>query len=58
MTIITKVGASYIDYMNDDAPEVDGFSHGCYQALSFPHFLRREPEDKATLQVGCQELQE
>ena len=25
MTIITIVGASYIDHMNDDAPEVDSF---------------------------------
>ena len=25
MTIITKVGVSYIDHMNDDAPEVDSF---------------------------------
>ena len=34
MTIINKVGASYIDHMNDDAPEVDKFYRGCYQALS------------------------
>ena len=39
MTIITKVGASYADHMNDDAPEVDNFSHGCYQVLSSAHFL-------------------
>ena len=38
MTIITKVGASYVDHMNDDAPEVDNFSRGCYQALSSPCF--------------------
>ena len=25
MTIITKVGASNVDHMNDDAPEVDSF---------------------------------
>ena len=36
MTIITEVGASYTDHMNDDAPEVDSFS------------LRREPGDEAT----------
>ena len=29
MTIITKVGVSYDDHMNADAPEVDSFSHGC-----------------------------
>ena len=38
MTILTKVGASCVDHMNDDAPEVDSFSHECYQALSSPHF--------------------
>ena len=26
MTIVTKVGVSYDDHMNDDAPEVDSFS--------------------------------
>ena len=26
MTIVTKVGASYSDHMNSDAPEVDSFS--------------------------------
>ena len=30
MTIISKVGASYVDHMNDDVPEVDSFSRGCY----------------------------
>ena len=34
MTNVTKVGVSYNDHMNDDAPEVDSFSCGCYQALS------------------------
>ena len=29
------------------APEVDRFSHECYQALSSPHFLRREPGTEA-----------
>ena len=48
MTIITKVGASYIDQMNDDTPEVDSFSGRCYQALSSPLFLRREPGNEAT----------
>ena len=38
MTIITKVGASYVDHMNDDVPEVDSFSYECYQALSSPCF--------------------
>ena len=38
MTIITKVGASYIDHMNDDAPEVNSFNRECYQALSTPPF--------------------
>ena len=45
MTIITKVGVSYNDHMNDDAPEVDSFFCGCYQAL--PPFMRREPGDEA-----------
>ena len=31
MTIIAKVGASYVDHTNDDAPEVDSFFRGCYQ---------------------------
>ena len=35
---ITKVGASYVHHINDDTPEVDSFSHGCYQALSSPRF--------------------
>ena len=47
MTIITKVGVSYNDHMNDDAPEVDSFFCGCYQALSSPPFMRREPGDEA-----------
>ena len=38
MTFITKVGVSCIDHMNDDAPEVDSFTHECYQALSCLHF--------------------
>ena len=38
MTIITKVGASYVDHMNDDVLEVDSFSRECYQALSSPRF--------------------
>ena len=41
MTIITKVGASYVNNMNDDAPEVDSFFHGCYQTLSSPCFEER-----------------
>ena len=53
MTIITKVGASYVDHMNDDAPEVDNFSRGCYQALSSPPFLRREPGDEARVSSPC-----
>ena len=48
MTIITKVGASYIDYKNDDTLEVDTFSLKCYHALSSPRFLRREPGNEAT----------
>ena len=61
------MGASYVDHMNDDAPEVDSFSRECYQALSSPHFLRREPGDEATdkavvvclslrLQIGTERL--
>ena len=38
MTIVTKVGVSYDDHMNDDTPEVDSFSCRCYQALFSPHF--------------------
>ena len=48
MTNVTKVGVSYDNHMNDDAPEVDSFFRGCYQALSSPRFLRREPGDEAT----------
>ena len=33
MKIITKLGASYIDHMSDDAPEVNSFSRGYYQSL-------------------------
>ena len=49
MTIVTKVGVSYIEHMNDDAPdpEVDSFSRGCYQALSSAQFVRREPGTEA-----------
>ena len=47
MTIVTKVGVFYVDHMNDDAPEVNSFSRGCYQALSSPCVLRREPGDEA-----------
>ena len=32
MTIITQVGVSYVDDMNDDVPEADRFSRECYQA--------------------------
>ena len=52
MTIVTKVGVFYVDHMNDDAPEVDSFSRGCYQALSSPPFLRREPGDEARASEG------
>ena len=47
MTNVTKVGVSYDDHMNDDAPEVDSFSCRCYQALSSLPFLRRELGDEA-----------
>ena len=30
MTIITKVGVSYVDHINDDVLEVNSFSHKCY----------------------------
>ena len=30
----TKVGVSLVHHMDDDAPEVDSFSHKCCQALS------------------------
>ena len=44
MTIVTKVGVSYVDHINDDTPEVDSFSCGCYQALSSPVFEERAQE--------------
>ena len=37
--------------MNDDMLEVDSFSRECYQALSSPPVLRREPEAEATVHV-------
>ena len=39
MTIITKLGASYSDHMNDDAPEVNSFSLNV-TSLSPPPFLK------------------
>ena len=36
MTIVTKVGASNDDHMNDDAPEVDSFSRANVTRLSPP----------------------
>ena len=48
MTIIIKVGTSYVEHMNDDTPEVDSFSCEYYQALSSP-FLRRDPGNEAIL---------
>ena len=33
--------------MNDDAPEVDSFTRECYQTLSSPSFMRREPGNEA-----------
>ena len=67
MTNVTKVGVSYDDHMNDDAPEVDSFSRRCYQALSSLPFLRRELGDEAmfilpwvhekfTVKLPCQML--
>ena len=54
MTIITKVGVSYIDHMNDDAPGVDSFSHGCYQSLSSPRFEERPWEwGYVRLAINC-----
>ena len=47
MTIITKVGASYVNYVNDDTPEVDCFFCNCYQAFSSPRFVRREPGNES-----------
>ena len=44
MTIITIVGASYADHMNDDALEVDNFSHRCYQVLFSAHYHERAQE--------------
>ena len=48
MTIVTKVGVSYIDHMslNDDTVEVDSFSHRCYHAGSLLPALF---EEKASL---------
>ena len=39
MTIITKVGASYADHMNDDVPEDNSFSRRCYQAVLFVYVV-------------------
>ena len=38
MTIITKVGASYSDHMNDDASEVDSVSLNVTNLSPPPHF--------------------
>ena len=51
MTIFTKVGASYVDHMNDDMPEVDSFFLRMLPGSLLPVFLKREPGDKATLWV-------
>ena len=46
MTIITEVGASYIDHMND-VLEVNSFLTNVTRSL-LPHFFgRREPGNKA-----------
>ena len=33
--MITKVGASYVDDMNDDVPEVNSFSRECYSWFTY-----------------------
>ena len=48
MTIITKVGASYIDHMNDDVLKTTAFLTNVTR-LSPPPFLRREPGDEARI---------
>ena len=45
MTIIAKVGASYVDHINDDTPEVDSFFFTDVTKHSPPLVLRREPEN-------------
>lgn len=50
MTFTTKVGVPFVVDMNDDMPQVDNFSCGCYQAL-FPCILRREPGTEARLSL-------
>ena len=42
------MGASYVDHMNDDAPEVDNFFPRMLPGSLLPPFLRREPGDEAT----------
>ena len=48
---------SYIDHINDDMPEVDSVSDGCYQPFSSPWFSRREPGNKARVHMHCKTCQ-
>ena len=45
MTIVTKVGVSNDDHMNDDAPRM-------LPGSLLPPFLRREPGDEATVRLA------
>ena len=56
MTIITIVGASYIDHTNDDVPKVDSFLANVTRLSPPPFFLRREPGNKA--RAPCQGLKD
>ena len=52
MTIVTKVGVSYDDHMNDDALEVDSFFSWMLPGSLLPPFLRREFGTEATLPLA------
>ena len=49
MTIITKVGGSYVDHINDDAPGSRQLFLWMLPGSLLPLVLRREPGDEASL---------
>ena len=64
MTFITKVGVSYVNYMNDDALKVDSFSHEFlsspeerdweqdYFLIAFNHTLKLSHQDVVKGSLG------
>ena len=52
MTVITKVGTSYVDHISDETPEVNSFSHKCYQALSSPRFWGESLGTRLGIKMG------